>query len=504
MTSENYEDEVVISEFTLSLLEDSGWFKTNYYTGGLLRFGKNKGCSFLTDYCISYYYDYSLNFGYYATPFKDEFFDTKNNFYPSCTTGRLSRTYNLLNIYDQLDNPAYYQLLPKYNENQYSGGALFSADYCPVNFHLIPEYTESYFVGNCKLGNGNYGTNLYYVNAEGKTENNHPNSELSEELGEKYSDNSFCMMSSLVPNGKFEMYGTIFHPMCFPSFCSSSSLTILIYDQYIVCPRQGGNVQVNGYSGLLHCPDYNLICTGTVMCNNLFDCIDKKSESKDNTYSYDYERLTTQDYTGISSVKTLIGAELAEDGVCPQFCVQCTENKKCKQCSDTYNLIGEKENDDQPIICDNKIDISKGYYLKDNVYYRCHDNCEKCSDGPVSDEKMNCIECKKGFKFNEETTNCEKEEEQYEHEEEEEVYREEEEKKENIEEEEENGNNNNNEKDGGKNDNSLTFIIIVSIAALVIIIAILVIIICIKKKKLNNENIDRVSKEEGDIPLYDK
>ena len=32
MTSEVYEDEMVLSEFTLALLEDSGWYKVNYYT----------------------------------------------------------------------------------------------------------------------------------------------------------------------------------------------------------------------------------------------------------------------------------------------------------------------------------------------------------------------------------------------------------------------------------------------------------------------------------------
>ena len=35
---------MAISEITLALLEDSGWYKANYYTGGLMRFGKNKGC----------------------------------------------------------------------------------------------------------------------------------------------------------------------------------------------------------------------------------------------------------------------------------------------------------------------------------------------------------------------------------------------------------------------------------------------------------------------------
>ena len=38
-----YQEEMAISEFTLSFLEDSGWYKANYYTGGLFRFGKNQG-----------------------------------------------------------------------------------------------------------------------------------------------------------------------------------------------------------------------------------------------------------------------------------------------------------------------------------------------------------------------------------------------------------------------------------------------------------------------------
>ena len=38
-----YTEEMVVSEFTLALLEDTGYYKANYYTGGLMRYGKNKG-----------------------------------------------------------------------------------------------------------------------------------------------------------------------------------------------------------------------------------------------------------------------------------------------------------------------------------------------------------------------------------------------------------------------------------------------------------------------------
>ncbi|MBR3672722.1 MAG: hypothetical protein IKN65_00290, partial [Clostridia bacterium] len=317
MTSEMYQDELAISEFTLALLEDTNWFKANYYTGGLMRFGKNQGCDFFNEHC--------LHFPDFTSKFTNEFFSLDMNGYSSCTTGRQSRAYNVLNYYTTID-PDYIQLVPTYTTQEaffYVGGPFYSADYCPINYHIEGEYNQSYFVGNCRRGNGNYGSYIYYKNPETGQAETHNNSELPIELGEKYTENSFCMMSSLVPKGKYEIYGTILHPMCFPSYCSSSSLTILIYDQYIVCPKQGGNVEVEGYSGILHCPDYNLICTGTVLCNDLFDCIDKKSLYKESTFTYDYEPLTTQRYVDIDKVEIFVAGETSDDGVCPKNCAQC-------------------------------------------------------------------------------------------------------------------------------------------------------------------------------------
>ena len=51
MNAFEYVQEQVISEFTLALLEDTGFYEVNYYTGGLMRFGKNAGCEFFTQDC---------------------------------------------------------------------------------------------------------------------------------------------------------------------------------------------------------------------------------------------------------------------------------------------------------------------------------------------------------------------------------------------------------------------------------------------------------------------
>ena len=51
MISTDYIDSV-LSDITLALFEDSGFYKVEYYSGGLFKFGKNMGCSFFDKKCI--------------------------------------------------------------------------------------------------------------------------------------------------------------------------------------------------------------------------------------------------------------------------------------------------------------------------------------------------------------------------------------------------------------------------------------------------------------------
>ena len=93
-----YQEEMAISEITLALLEDSTWYKVNYYTGGLMRFGKNRGCNFLENLCLN---------SNYETDFDNEFFNFNDSFIQSCSTGRQSRTYSFLNSYDSVLDTKY-------------------------------------------------------------------------------------------------------------------------------------------------------------------------------------------------------------------------------------------------------------------------------------------------------------------------------------------------------------------------------------------------------------
>ncbi len=276
-----------------------------------MRYGKGRGCDFLTSDCV-------ING---KVKYKNEFFEEDSNWKPSCSSGRQSRTFSIL--YMGKDVPDYYQF---FTRKDYIGWE--SADYCPVNTENPKESKNSYFSGNCKFGFTYYGSFVF-----NKVESNEDSiTNFLSTIGDKYGENSFCSLSSLTleNNPDSTKFKDIVHSVCYPMFCSSRSLTIQINEQYKVCPRSGGKVKVEGFEGYLLCPDYNLICTGTVLCNNMFDCVDKKSLIKEETYIYDYEIRTNQNIFESEHEPFIEGFEESDDGKCPKNCSQCDSNFMCK------------------------------------------------------------------------------------------------------------------------------------------------------------------------------
>ena len=387
MNLEQYTPEIVISDFTLALLEDSGWYKVNYYTGGLMRFGKNKGCNFLNNNCLDENKE---------TLFKNEFFGITDSNNPSCSSGRLSRTYCLTKEYSNSDFTGI-------------GGMYKNADYCYTFYFKQEEENIKQYIGNCKKGGGDYGSMIEY-----KDTNNNimriRNGDLEMELGEIYSNQSFCVLSEVydIYNDKTRNFEGIIHPICYEMFCSDTTLTIKIKEQYITCPRGGGKVKVynnTNYTlqGYIYCPDYNLICTGSVPCNDIFDCILKESISIKPNYTYTVTGDTSSQK--ISEIKNLPISEGYEssinNGICPINCAQCGINKKCKKCRNGFNIIVLTNEENNPTICDdNNIDISKGYYIHENAYYPCFEFCEKCENG------FSCQICDNSHVLNKNRTIC--------------------------------------------------------------------------------------------------
>ena len=368
MNAEFYNEEEVISEFTLALLEETGFYKANYYTGGLMQFGKNKGCDFLYLKCVNH----------------DENIDQK--FEPSCSSGRQSRTYHFINKFNSFQE--------QNNSNDKYGGRP-PPDYCSVSKEFSGETQNSYYVGRCsELGNGEYGTKINYNNIiDGKT-TNYKSSDLKSIIQEKNSNNSFCILSSLISKNidNYNYYSNTVRAVCYQMYCSDRSLTIQINNDYIVCPRKGGKIKVINFDGYLICPDYNLICCGSVLCNDLFDCIEKKSTLKNNII-YDYEIKTFKDLEKGKHEFSEESYEQSTNGKCPIYCSQCNEFGQCFKCKNDYGVVELKEKESIKLECKSISELNIGYYKSNETYYKCMDSCDKCSNS------SECEKCKLGTNY---------------------------------------------------------------------------------------------------------
>ena len=105
---------------------------------------------------------------------------------------------------------------------------------------------------------------------------------------------------------------------------ASLSLSIKINELYIICPRGGGYVKIGrNYTGHILCPDYNLICSQKVRCNNMFDCVEKESRmKKDYKYDYTLVNVSVQIILPDKNEDYEKGYELSDDGVCPKDWVE--------------------------------------------------------------------------------------------------------------------------------------------------------------------------------------
>ena len=377
MTEFIYLEEQVISGFTLSFLEDLGYLRIKkYYTGGLMRFGKYQNCSFFNIPCINEE----------GKKFENDFYYPTGNFdstEPSCSSGRTSRAVHILHLYDSIPSQYTY-----FTEEHNLYGGLVSTNYCPVS-EYDSSNPDNLYINSCSKKGiiSNNAKNIY---------------------GEAISDNSFCVLNNLVkrPESGGEITPELFRAGCYNMFCSSKSLTIQVGEDFLVCPRSGGKITSKNYAGYILCPDYNLICTvvdenesedNGKLCNDMFDCVEKKIEEK-KIYNYDYIIQTTQDSSSYSGndVEVLQGSEETEKGICPQFCSQCKQDTGCFECHSGYGLFGLNENDEnERIKCKDSEQLGTKHYknTNTNIYYSCADEkCKTCQSKDI------CTACETYYK----------------------------------------------------------------------------------------------------------
>lgn len=271
-----------------------------------------------------------------------------------CTSGRLQKGRCKFNKYEN-GIPSYFQ----YYSDTSKGGEPYM-NYCPIAHKEIDfnNYNFNFYPGSCSNGIISF-----------------PGTE------EVISQNSFCVISSVIPNGgNFNL--NVERSVCYPMFCTETTLTIQIGKLYLTCPKYGGYVAISGiygYYGDVECPEYNAICTGTVLCNSIKDCIEKKSLYKESTFYYSDYSNVYQDLDHIGTYLTKNPGENSEGGKCGMNCVFCNNENSCLKCrNDEDYAIGSKiieRNNKYYLFCDliqnfpnDQFELDSGiYYPFDNI-----------------------------------------------------------------------------------------------------------------------------------------
>jgi len=232
--------EVSISDMTLALLEDTGFYKVNYYSGGMFKFGKNKGLEFFVKDKIENNKSTFKEFSYT----KDE---------AKCSSSRSFKSSCYINEYSSA-LPQKYQ----YFSNPKEGG--YQKDVTHEQYSQ-----KKYYQNHCQ-----YGT-----------------SELPSYYGEKIGADSLCFMSSLTPtsSGKEEINQI---PICYQAQCSSNNLIITIGSESFTCPTNGGSFTPSGFKGSITCPKYSDICSSNIICNEMFNCFTQLANKDNYNYSVSY------------------------------------------------------------------------------------------------------------------------------------------------------------------------------------------------------------------------
>lgn len=241
-------DEMTISEITLAFFEDSGWYQANYFTGGLFRFGKHEGCSFLENNCIN------SNQG---VTYPREY--CNQQYAPVCTTGRTSKGFCFITDYTSIPS--------NYNYFHDNMGGLVLPDFCPTS--IVPTNETAFLPWSCSMGF----------------------SQFPSELEETISSTSACFMSNLIKDEYMTSVNAMYQSprtTCYQFSCNYNdrTLSVIIGSKTVQCPIAGGYVEVDGYFGKLECPDFNLICTNQQMCSNMIDCALNKVLPVNPIYNY--------------------------------------------------------------------------------------------------------------------------------------------------------------------------------------------------------------------------
>jgi hypothetical protein len=302
--------ENLISELTLAMFEDSGWYSVDYELSNLFIWGKNKGCDFFSHShkCVE------LKENSVETKFKDEFC-TKLN-YPVCSTSHIFR--------GNCRGRTYTKIAPfeRYFKDQTIGGSDSLTDKCPIPIEV--KKGQNYYGGSCRVGQtltvqqveqvcpecacfmSNLrlkGTKLENI-ADNKNKKKllRPNrggpksEDDDDDIGDDEKPSSSEGNSTITDDKKSEdtkagrsfnfmkqalmplpeLSDNDFAAQCYEFKCEESKLIVKIAGKEYKCSGDG-TISLEGYSGLIKCPPADVLCHPKFKCK--FGCVEKYDNS---------------------------------------------------------------------------------------------------------------------------------------------------------------------------------------------------------------------------------
>lgn len=247
--------ETSISEISLALFEDSGWYQANYFTGGLFLFGKNKGCEIVEEQCIQNQ----------KTKFTNEYCTVSGE--SGCSDNKRFKMVCFManKLVDSVPAEERYFGVTSNSAGQRIalGGVQQFSDNCPIPTHNGDDPTDEY-KHSCIFGSKDDDKN-------------------SISAYETYGENSGCFLSDIMPNdvrAKWNFGWKKKSPLnsaCYNYKCNSITkvIELQLLGKTYGCPSRGGvmNIKEQNFNGNVVCPDYYFLCNQTKKCNDILSCV---------------------------------------------------------------------------------------------------------------------------------------------------------------------------------------------------------------------------------------
>lgn len=263
--------ENLISEITLALFEDSGWYKVDYSLANLFLFGKNKGCGFLDENCVNpvkstknknfksreeeikFKTSINSNFSEFCT-------DTSA---PVCSQHNIFRGVCAIRKYDY-ELPLYEQ---HFNDPTI-GGVDRLSERCPIPIEA--KRGQNFYGGSCREGKKAYKYEKIGSNSSCFITNLKVDSNSSSFLQIEDNDKSEEVLDTFEKSDVYSKNGRV--AACFEFICKSNSLYVLVDDKEYKCVN-GKAKNIEGYTGEIECPDKEVLCHDKYKCK--FGCTDE-------------------------------------------------------------------------------------------------------------------------------------------------------------------------------------------------------------------------------------